>query len=234
MNNEYIVTFDAGGGYIPESTSSIVEIRVKSGESIVKIPEPQMLDSYFGGWYTKKDGAGDLFDSSTIITSNMTVFAKWISHEFGNGLNFDEEKFMSEWNSWNNQNIKNYSFILHGGTGSFNNLIMPLDAHPPFSFKIIVLDGVMDSFEIIINGGVNPPFTTISHMYQRIFDEIQATRKWFNEGGNEVINSITINIGYGSMHYIAFYGKSYDYKEGHEVSENGLSYGVSDFIAWDN
>jgi len=146
------------------------------------------------------------------------------------GFNFDEKTFMSNWNSWKAQNIQNYSFVLHGGTGSYNNQIMPLDAHMPFSFKIFVIDGIMDSFEIVTNGGIGtPPFTSISQMYQSIYDSVQETKKWFEKSGHEVINSITINVGYGSMHYIKSYGRTYDYRKGHEVSENGLSYGVSDF-----
>jgi len=170
----------------------------------------------------------------TLVLIIMSIFCLIItgcSNEKNiEGFNFDEKTFMSNWNSWKAQNIQNYSFILHGGTGSFDSLITPLDAHMPFSFKIIVLNGIMNSFEIITNGGIGtPPFTSISHMYQSIYDSVQENKKWFEKNGHEVINSITINVGYGSMYYITFYGKTYDYKKGHEVSENGLTYRISDF-----
>jgi hypothetical protein len=236
--SEFTVSFDADGGYFPDNKAFIVEIKVKSGKAIDNLPVPQepATDTYFGGWYTQKNGAGDLFDSSTIVTANLRVFAKWTSHEFENDFYFDEETFLSEWDSWNNQNIKNYSFILHEGVGGFegqfliNNLIMPLDAPMPFAFKIIVKDDIMDSFEIIESGGMNTPYyTSISHMYQSIYDNVQAAKKNFEESGYEYLKSITVHIRYGSMHYITFYGKSYDYKEGYEISENGLTYGISDF-----
>jgi hypothetical protein len=166
-----------------------------------------------------------------VLTVMFITFSACKEASNGN-FHFDEKKFMSEWNSWNNQNIKNYSFLLHGGVGDGNkyNLIMPLDAPMPFSFKIIVKDNIMDSFEIIESGGKNTPnYTSISHMYQSIYDEVQTAKKNFNESGYNYLNSITVNVSYGSMHYISYYGKSYDYKKGYEISENGLSYGVSDF-----
>jgi hypothetical protein len=138
--------------------------------------------------------------------------------------NFDEETFLSEWNSWNNQNMQNYSFtLLDGMRGKVdylleNGIVSEIDlSHtrsisgpPPPDFieewKIIVKDGIMDSFEytylspIIAEhnsfigygpsnpGSIKPPrYMSISDMYQKLSQ------------------STLFNIGYDlDFHYIKF------------------------------
>jgi uncharacterized repeat protein (TIGR02543 family) len=38
---------------------------------------PTMSGYIFGGWYTSRNGGGSQFTSSTTITANITVYAKW-------------------------------------------------------------------------------------------------------------------------------------------------------------
>jgi hypothetical protein len=75
--DEFTVTFDLDGGNIDGVTSN-VEITVKSGEKIANLPVPQKADNTLGGWFTEKNGNGDEFVSTIEVTSNLTVFAKWI------------------------------------------------------------------------------------------------------------------------------------------------------------
>jgi len=115
--------------------------------------------------------------------------------ENNNSFYLDEEKFFSEWNSWNNLNIKNYSFTISNGMKRIIDLYnsRSISAPPPQDFieewKIIVKNEKMDSFEYTYltpifeeysiigfnpsNSGyiVNPHFTSISDMYQKLSPE---------------------------------------------------------------
>ena len=75
-NNEFTVTFDLDGGNISGNTAS-VEIKVNSGGTIPILPNPQKGTDTFSGWFTQKNGLGIEFTSSTIITGDIIVFAKW-------------------------------------------------------------------------------------------------------------------------------------------------------------
>jgi len=105
---------------------------------------------------------------------------------------FDEEKFMSEWNIWKSQDIKNYSFTFKG---ELPNELYPnlYEFYPkaksygligiatpmyPYEAKIAVKNGVMDSFEYNIDiigiiPNSEPEYTSISDMYEKIYAEIK-------------------------------------------------------------
>lgn len=73
----FTVTFNMDGGTYNGSTNP-VEITVNEGETIKTLPFPQKTNFDFGGWFTAKDGAGALFTSDTEVTSDLTVYAKWM------------------------------------------------------------------------------------------------------------------------------------------------------------
>ena len=83
-DDDYTVTFDLDGGNIGGNPDSI-EITVKSGETIANLPAPQKANNTFGGWFTARNGLGNPFTTSTVVTSNVTVFAKWTATSGGNG-----------------------------------------------------------------------------------------------------------------------------------------------------
>jgi len=77
---------------------------------------------------------------------------------------YDEEKFKSEWDIWKDQDIKNYSFTLKAS----------IDGN--YEVAIIVKNGIMDSFKYTgktPNGDLEPEYTSISDMYQKIYDNIK-------------------------------------------------------------
>ena len=76
--DEFTVTFDLDGGNISGNTTS-VQIKVKFGETIPSIPNPENGTNTFGGWYANLNGTGNQFDETTIVKSNLTVYANWIS-----------------------------------------------------------------------------------------------------------------------------------------------------------
>jgi len=72
------VTFDMDGGNIDGNTVSIT-VTVQSGATIADLPNPQKANNTFGGWFTERNGGGSAFTTSTQVTTNMTVYAKWTS-----------------------------------------------------------------------------------------------------------------------------------------------------------
>jgi len=73
----FTVTFNLDGGNIDGETAN-VQRTVNSGETVASMPaNPSKADNAFGGWYTQQNGAGTPFDSSTTVTADITVYAKW-------------------------------------------------------------------------------------------------------------------------------------------------------------
>jgi len=71
--SHYSVTFDADGG-----TPAVKTLTVEPGGSVQTLPDSPTKDGFsFGGWFTKKNGAGSQFTASTKVNSDITVYAKW-------------------------------------------------------------------------------------------------------------------------------------------------------------
>jgi uncharacterized repeat protein (TIGR02543 family) len=88
-DEECTVTFNLDGGNISGDTSS-VQIQVKKGTTIDNLLNPQKENNTFGGWFTGPNGSGNEFKTTTVVTSNMTVFAKWkYSGNDGRTVTFD-------------------------------------------------------------------------------------------------------------------------------------------------
>ena len=94
--DEFTVTFNLNGGNISGNTTS-VQIKVKSGETISSLPNPQNGTKTFGGWFANINGTGNQFDKTTTVKSNLTVYAKWISISIPPSL---------YWGIWENDEYK--------------------------------------------------------------------------------------------------------------------------------
>ena len=71
-----IVTFDANGGaFAGGSTTS--EVKTESGSSVTLPANPTRSGYTFTGWNTRRDGNGDSFNKSTVVTDSLTVYAQW-------------------------------------------------------------------------------------------------------------------------------------------------------------
>ena len=84
------VTFDACGGKIKENGQEENSVTVQTQESPINtvkakdIPVPMAREGYyFGGWYTQKDGKGDLVkpDKTEFTEPRSTVYAYWVKFE---------------------------------------------------------------------------------------------------------------------------------------------------------
>jgi uncharacterized repeat protein (TIGR02543 family) len=75
---EWVITFDLDGGNIDEKVTAH-KVSVRNGDSVGSaIPSNPAKDGYaFGGWHTEKNGGGNQFTSSTAVTADKTVYAKW-------------------------------------------------------------------------------------------------------------------------------------------------------------
>jgi len=146
---------------------------------------------------------------------------------------FDEKKFKSEWDIWESQDIKNYSFTLKGKlyytlfprAKRYNDgeLIGYIPMYP-YEAKITVKNGIMDSFEYIgvtlpdipevspiPNPDVKPEYTTISEMYQKMYNRIKTEELYLlngtpGKGCFDIIISVRFEIEYDQkFHYITYY-----------------------------
>ena len=77
----YTVTFeDQGATTAPSFTSKDV---VPPAVTIGQLPTPPQKTGYnFGGWFKEPLGAGGEFTSSTVVTGNITVYAKWNEYSY--------------------------------------------------------------------------------------------------------------------------------------------------------
>jgi uncharacterized protein (TIGR02145 family)/uncharacterized repeat protein (TIGR02543 family) len=75
--NSYTITFDDQAATTAVSpTSKTVTV---PATTISTLPTPPAKTGYgFGGWYTAVNGGGTEFTASTVVTANITVYAKWI------------------------------------------------------------------------------------------------------------------------------------------------------------
>ena len=75
-NPTYTVTFDSQGANTPASPTS--KQVIAPATTMGGLPTPPVKSGYyFGGWFTAPNGAGQNVDGSTVISSNITLYAKW-------------------------------------------------------------------------------------------------------------------------------------------------------------
>ncbi|MDR2583848.1 MAG: hypothetical protein LBC75_10240 [Fibromonadaceae bacterium] len=156
---------------------------------------------------------------------------------FEEGFYFDEEKFKSEWNLWKKQDIKNYSFTLKGKlphwdyakAKDYYGAILMFG----YEVEIIVKNGIMDSFEYIgKTPSSEPEYTSISDMYQKIYDDIKSCeRYWKKTSDKGCLLSKHYKIKYDPKHhYITYYEPITNTRSGcildtdeHEVTVSAFS-----------
>lgn len=86
--NKYIVSFDTNFG------SYVAPISIYEGYAITPPEAPTKEDYAFYGWYDNPDFNGEKFDFSTLITSDITLYARW-GYSF-TCVNYDGSIFYSE------------------------------------------------------------------------------------------------------------------------------------------
>ncbi len=87
-NEPHTVTFDGQGATTPASPSSIT-VNPPSVTVGTLPAAPKKTGYSFGGWYTGTGGTGTEFTASTVVTGNITIYAKWDSYSYT--VNFDDQ-----------------------------------------------------------------------------------------------------------------------------------------------
>ncbi|WP_217593506.1 S-layer homology domain-containing protein [Cohnella sp. GbtcB17] len=71
----HTVTFDKNGG---DTEASPATLNVTDGETVAALPAPPTRPGYtFAGWNTLQNGGGTVFDATTVVSGNVTVYAQW-------------------------------------------------------------------------------------------------------------------------------------------------------------
>ena len=84
----YTVTFDGQGATTaPGFTSKEI---VPPAVTVGQLPTPPAKTGYnFGGWYKEAGGAGGEFTAGTVVSANITVYAKWDTYNYTVTFNGD-------------------------------------------------------------------------------------------------------------------------------------------------
>ena len=162
------------------------------------------------------------------------------SEDIDYSVHFEEETFMSNWEAWNKQNIKNYTFTMIKGSKKNTDLLnsRSTGSAPPLKpvekWKFIVKNGNVDSFEYNdeVSQSINmPKANTISKIYQDVYDYAQQMKKY----GAGAMKNIWFNIEFdSSFNYIKFYHFCNKKCESYcNLSDVGNTFIISEFTILD-
>ncbi len=77
----YTVTFYAEGATIDPNPKTITV--ATPATTVGTLPSPPEKTGYiFGGWYTENNGQGNVFTADSVVTLEMTVYAKWDTYNY--------------------------------------------------------------------------------------------------------------------------------------------------------
>lgn len=71
----YTVTFESNGG------SLVTAIVVEEETPATSPTDPTKEDYLFAGWYSNAELTGEVYDFSTLVTADITLYAKWVLNE---------------------------------------------------------------------------------------------------------------------------------------------------------
>jgi hypothetical protein len=157
------------------------------------------------------------------------------------GFHFDEQTFYSEWKAWEDQNIKNYSFVLSGELPYWNyTRAIPLYE---YKVKVIVKNGVMDSFEYIgktpytedSEAILEPECLTLSDLFRKIENQANSEKDWWAAYyGDGALISTKLYVTYDTrLHHVAFYKPVSKWKPEWIIDSTASAITVSNFTILD-
>ena len=94
-NGPYNITYILNGG----TQGANAPTQIEENESI-QLPTPTKNDYTFGGWYDNENFTGTSISVLSNVTSNITLYAKWISntinvkYNYGDNIYFDGASFL--------------------------------------------------------------------------------------------------------------------------------------------
>ena len=101
--NSYTVTFNSNGG------SEVENITKEYGSKIGTLPIPTFEGYDFVGWFTQLSG-GEQINEMTLITTNITLCARWVAISYNIDLNLDGGQISGDYKS--TYTIEDENFVL--------------------------------------------------------------------------------------------------------------------------
>ena len=108
----------------------------------------------------------------------------------------------------------------------------------------LVKNGIIDSFEYVgdnipynleDNNILEPEFTSISNLYQKISDRAKEEKDWWKNNSGGGLISTTLNVKYDpQLNYITFFEPNDNWKPGWIVDTTNHATRISNFIVLDN
>jgi len=229
------VSFDLNGasGSIPTQT-------ITESTTLVYPTIPTRSGYVFGGWYSNKECTGDLYDFTALITSDITLYAKWVEAESSIAVNSNVTVTL------NGREEQKFTFVpLVSGnvtfttTGDYDTLGILYDANG----NVLKMDDDTGSdgvnFQIVFNVTAGEVYTIAVRSYS---SATSGTATLYVSGSEEVtaggyvITGNKTQIIYGSDFTIDIPSAKEGYKFLGWADKNGTMYtdetGVS-VKAWD-
>jgi uncharacterized repeat protein (TIGR02543 family) len=98
VTKTYTITFNSNGGLDVAAISGIT-----SGSTVTLPENPTKPDNNFDGWFIDNETFQNQFTSSTVITQDLTVFAKWIpenNNQKSITITDFTDSYTGEWQVW--------------------------------------------------------------------------------------------------------------------------------------
>jgi hypothetical protein len=180
-----------------------------------------------------------IFIAVLVFIGLFAFSACTLEENLDKGFYLEEKTFAAEWDIWKNKNIQNYSFTMIGKLPDWNFDLSRAIFMYDYKVNIIVRNGIMDTFEYMgdipydegRNSSLEPEFTSISDMYQKISDMAEEEKEWWNEySGEGGIISTTYEIKYDTqLHYIKFFKPVSKWKPYYIVDTTAHAVTISNF-----
>ena len=113
----HTITFNAAGGTVSPASKQVL-----SEEPAGELPVPSRQNYTFSGWYTAQGGGGTLFTSNTIVTGDITVYAKWTEGAPGGNeeTNIGSSVHLGDTISIKNMQVYSYVYSYESGDWQWN------------------------------------------------------------------------------------------------------------------
>jgi len=208
-SNGYVINFDSNGGSILNAQI------VAPGQKAVEPEEPENNSHSFVGWFTSEDEGASLSESpydfeNTEVTSNLTLYAKWIKTTYYVSENGDDTagdgsevnpyaSITSALNSIKTKGNGNFAFQIKVSGEIKENILIGTDFTSDNAASLL-LCGITGCNSDILNGDKNGSVLTITTTVPVTLQDITITNGEITEvnkgAGITIFNShATVYIG---------------------------------------
>ena len=168
--NIYTVTFNSNGG------SEVENITKEYGSEIGTLPIPTFEGYDFVGWFTQLSG-GEQINEMTLITTNITLCARWVAISYNIDLNLDGGQISGDYKS--TYTIEDENFVLPTPTKEgYNFLGWSKDGVGQPEVLVTVLKGTTGDLNYTAKWQIN-----------------QYTYTFYRYQGGDILKQETVNYG---------------------------------------